>query len=128
MSLRERAEQDLARTLESLDDFGVECLITNPAGDSEFFTVQSGDIHLLLETDVGIPVNNRTVHVSIRISSLTAKGFSIPRSEPDETKNIWIFQFDDLEGNARKFTVLDAMPDRTLGIVTVLLELMKNAA
>ena len=120
------AEADLALTLEDEENgFGWPCAVTNPSGTTENFFVQSGDIHMLLETDADIPVSNRTAHVAVRIASLTARGFDIPRADPDETKNPWIFEFDDINGNVRKFTVSNSEPDRALGVVMIILELIK---
>lgn len=128
-NLRHIAEDDLKITLE--DDqfgFGIECLIDDPDGNSDTFVVQSGDVHLLFDTDTGVPVNNRTAHIAIRIASLYEKGFALPKRQPDESKNIWKFTFQDVNGVLYKFTVADTMPDRTLGIITVILELLKDAA
>ena len=126
MNLREVAEQDLVMTLEDSEmGFGMDCDITNPAGTTETFQVQSGDVHLLLDLDNDSSVSVRTAHVAVRISTLTAKGFGIPKRGPDENKNPWIFEFADANGIKRKFTVVEARPDRSLGIVTIILELIK---
>ena len=128
MNLREQAELDLGLTLE--DDvfgFGVECQIEDPAGTSDTFIVQSGDIHQLLETDTGVPVNNKTAHVSIRIQSLLDKAFGLPQRQPDESGNIWQFTFKDSNGISRKFTIAETLPDKTLGVISVILESLKIA-
>lgn len=127
MNIRELAEKDMELTLEdTVNGFAFACSITNPDKVTESFPVQSGDVHLLLENDTGIPVNNREAHVAIRISSLSAKGFEIPKAQPDESKNLWLFEFADIGGKLRKFTVLDVQPDRTLGLVVISLDLVKS--
>lgn len=127
MNLREQAENDLKMTLED-DDFGFafEATVTNPAGVSAVLKIQSGDVHLLFEPESDIFVAERTAHASMRISSLTAAGLGLPQAEPDENKNPWIIEFPDANDVLRKFTVAEARPDRTLGIVTVILQLIKN--
>lgn len=127
MNLREMAEYDLETTLEDdIHGFGVSATITDPDGNSAVLQVQSGDIHLLLNPDTDVPVSDRIAHISIRISSLTVAGLGIPRAQPDRSKNPWIFQFPDSGGSERKFTVSKSEPDRTLGIVTVILELLED--
>jgi len=126
MNLREIAERDLGQSLEDADKgFAIPATITNPAGTSAELKVQSGDIHLLLDTEDS-RVNNRIAHIAIRISSLTAAALDIPRAVPDESANPWIFEFADISGNIRKFTVAESMPDKTLGLVTVILELITD--
>ncbi len=127
MNLRQQAEADLKLTLEDKDfGFAFEATVTNPAGVSAVLNIQSGDVYLLFEPESGILVANRTAHASMRISSLTAAGLGLPRAEPDESKNPWIIEFPDSNDVLRKFTVVESRPDRTLGIVTIILQLIKN--
>jgi len=129
MNLREQAELDLAATLEDKEHgFGWDCQIDNGAGKTDTFIVQTGDVHLLFDTDTGVPVKNRVAHATIRVSSLLAKGFEMPKRRPAENQNPWIFTFADTAGKSYKFTVADTLPDLTLGLITVVLELLKDAA
>ena len=128
MSLRQQAEQDLAFILEDADrGFAFPATITNPDGVSDQLNVQSGDIHLLYDSDNDMTVSDRKAHVSIRISSLITAGLGIPRADPDTTKNPWLFEFADINGIVRKFIISKSLPDRTLGIVTVILEIIQDA-
>ena len=127
MNLRGQAELDLGLTMEDdVNGFGMSATITNPTGTSAALKIQSGDVHLLFDPETGVSVSNRTAHASIRIASLTAASLGIPRAQPNQNANPWLFEFQDANGNSRKFTVQEARPDRTLGIVTVILEIMKN--
>lgn len=126
MNLRVRAEQDLSRVLEDSKAFGCSVTVTNPENVTATLTGQTGDIHLLFDPETGIPISNRTIHLSLRISSLQAAGLGIPRAVLSEDENPWSFQFEDVNQISRKFTVSESRPDRTLGIVTVILELLKD--
>ena len=127
MNLRDQAERDLAITLEDAEyGYGIEAIVTNPAGDSATLNIQSGDINLLLDTDTGVSVSNREAHAAVRIKSLTEAGLGIPRAKPKQNENPWISEFSDPNGNIRKFTVAESRPDRTLGLITVVLELLKT--
>lgn len=127
MNLREQAELDLALTMEDdVNGFGMLATITNPTGTAAELKIQSGDVHLLFDPETGVSTSNRTAHAAVRIASLMAANLGIPRAQPNQNANPWLFQFQDANGNTRKFTVQEARPDRTLGIVTVILELMKN--
>ena len=125
MSLLRRAEEALELTLEDKKLFGKDIIVTDPAGQTATVSGQVGDIYLLYDNDAG-QVSNRTVHISLRISTLSANNFSIPKEISDESQNPWIFEFADISGQSRKFTVAESRPDRTLGIVTIILELLKD--
>ncbi len=125
MNLREIAELDLALTLEDADNgFGIPATITDTAGTSSIINVQSGDIHVLYDPDTDVKISARTAHISVRIASLTAAGLEMPKAQPDQSKNPYTFEFADSNGVIRKFIVSEARPDRTLGIVTIILELI----
>jgi hypothetical protein len=125
MNLREIAEKDLELTLEDdIHGFGVPATITDPSGTIGVLKVQAGDVHLLFDPDTDIPINNRRIHISIRISSLTKAGLDIPQAQPDESVNPWVFEFADVNRIIRKCTVTESRPNRTLGIVTIILELI----
>ena len=57
---------------------------------------------------------------------MTAAGLGIPSPQPDQNLNPWSVEFPDAVGLVRKFTVSKSEPDRTLGIVTVILELLED--
>ena len=129
MKLREMAEKDLALTLEdSKNGFAIPATISDTQGASAVLNVQAGDIHLLFDPGGEVKVNSRLAHVSVRIASLTAAGLELPKAQPDQSKNPYIFEFADANGVVRKYIVSQASPDRTLGLVTVILELMTDAA
>lgn len=127
MNLREIAELDLKMTLEDdIQGFGIPATVTDPAGTIGNLKVQAGDVHLLFDPDTGISISNRTAHISIRISSLTAEGLGIPQAQSDQSLDPWLFEFADANGNVRKFTVEESRPDRTLGLVTIILGLITD--
>lgn len=120
------AEKDLGITLEDAENgFGMPATVTDPAGNVASLNVQSGDVHLLYDSGTDAKINNRTAHISMRISSLEAAGLAIPRAQPNQNLNPWRFEFADATGKIRKFMVSDVMPDRTLGVVTVIIEFIK---
>lgn len=129
MSILDLAEKDLGMILEDdVNGFGVPCSITNPAGLTvPDIKVQTGDIHLILDMETDAKISNRVVHISARISTLIAEGLEIPRAQPNQSANPWIFEFADVNGVIRKFTVSDSKPDRKMGVVTIILELLKDA-
>jgi hypothetical protein len=119
------AEQDLGNTLEdSVNGFGISATLIDTTGNSAVLNIQSGDVHLLFDTGGDVRVNSRTAHASVRIASLIAAGLEMPKAQPDQSKNPYIFEFADANGASRKFIASQPSPDRTLGIVTVILELM----
>jgi len=123
MGLRQQAEADLAFILE--DDTtggGWPITVTDPDGTSGSLTGISGDISQVIDPDTGTAVSGRLATASLRIASLTAAGLNIPRGIADRSRKPWIVVFDDINGNPYTFKVSESNPDRTLGLVTVILE------
>lgn len=127
MNLREIAEFDLSITLEDDEKgFGVPVKVTDSSGNTADLIAQTGDVHLLYETGNDQNVTNRTPHISLRISSIVAAGLELPSVAVDSTTNPYTFEFTDQNGNIRKYTVTEPRFDLTLGIVTVILDLLKS--
>lgn len=127
MGLRETMESDLGVILED-DVYGPAWLITvtDPAGNTPpAFKGYSNDISQLIDPDTGQAVSGRLASITLRISSLTTAGLGLPVGISNAVGKPWIVQFDDINGNPFKFKVSQSNPDRTLGIVTCLLELYK---
>jgi hypothetical protein len=126
MSLRALAEADLAFILEDkVSGFGWDISVTDPGGNNADVVGSSGDIGIMLDQETGMSVAGRQAHVSIRLSSLEAKGLGIPFKQTDSTKKPWVFTFKDTLGVSRTFAVDEAMPDRTIGVVTCTLSLYR---
>ena len=124
MGLREIAEQDLAVILEdSVFGFGFNISVTDPAGlNVPNLTGYSNDIAQLIDPDTGQAVSGRLASCALRISSLTAAGLALPQGIADASSKPWIVAFDDINGNPFVFKVADSNPDRTIGMVTCILE------
>ena len=121
--LRELAESDLAVILEDdVTGFGWPITVTDPAGLTATLKGQSNDIGQVIDPDTGTAVSGRLATVSIRISSLTAKGLSLPKGIADSGSKPWVIQFDDINGKPYKFKVAQSNPDLGLGLVVCILE------
>lgn len=126
MSLRELAESDLGLILEDgATGFGWPITITDPAGTSGALTGFSDDIAQLIDPDTGQAVSGRMASAALRISSLTQAGLELPRGISDSGSKPWTVSFDDINGNAYLFKVMQSNPDRALGLVTLVLEFYK---
>ncbi len=124
--LREIAEADLATILEDdVGGFAWPITVTNPAGVLANLKGFSADISQVIDPDTGQAVSGRIAWVTLRISSLTAAGFTLPEGVADPKDKPWLIQFDDVNGNSYTFKVGSTNPDRTLGIVRCLLESYK---
>lgn len=122
MNLRLLAEQDLALTLEdSVTGFGWAVTVTDPAGASVDMTGQSHDVGLAIDPDTGIPISGRSCAVTLRTSSIVAAGIAVPNGRPDQSLRPYLVTFNDINGAPYKFKVVDSIPDRVLGIVTLIL-------
>jgi len=126
VGLRQLAETDLGIILEdNTTGFGFSITVTDPSGTVRPLTGFSDDIAQVIDPDTGQVVSGRLASVALRISSLTAAGLSLPEGIADATKKPWLVAFDDINGNPFTFKVMQSNPDRTLGLVTCILELYK---
>lgn len=122
MSLREQAATDLHTILTDQDDFGWPITVTDPDGTSASLVGFSGDIFQTIDPDTGQAIAGRNAHVAISKKSLSDAGLGEPRGIADNTIKPWKVSFDDTNGVTYNFKVLEAMPDRTIGVVTCMLE------
>lgn len=124
MGLRQIAEADLEFILEDeVAGFAFPISVTDPAGTTANFLGFSNDISQAIDPDTGIFVSGRTASATLRISSLSDAGLSLPISIADDSSKPWIIVFDDINGNSYTFKVIEGNPDRALGVVVCLLEL-----
>jgi len=123
MGLREQAEADLAFILEdSVGGDGNLITLTDPNGLVDTFTGFSNDISQVIDPDTGQAVSGRQASITLRISSLYAAGFGLPKQVSDTALKPWVVQFNDINGLPYTFKVSESMPDRALGVVVCMLE------
>lgn len=124
MSLRNIAEADLEYILEDgTYGFGWPITLTDPQGNvSSGLIGYSNDIAQLIDPDTGQLVSGRSASVVLRMSTLTAAGFSLPRGVADQSSKPWIVVFNDIGGASHTFKVIQGDPDRALGIIVCMLE------
>lgn len=120
--LRELAEADLGAILEDgVAGFAVDITLTDPAGTSQVLKGFSNDIAQIIDPETGEIVSGRLATATLRLSSITLPG--VPEGVADASKKPWLAAFDDILGNSYTFKVAKANPDRSLGIIFLILEL-----
>ena len=134
MNLRELAESDLNIILEDdVNGFGWAITLIDPDGQSSDDLVPDGlkgysnDISQVIDPDTGQIVSGRSASVAIRISTLLNNGMTLPVGIADTTLKPWQVVFNDINGNSFTFKVQQSNPDRTLGIVSLLLEFYSDS-
>ena len=126
MGLLEQAEKDLGTILENNSTGGGwPIILTNPQGESKPFIGFSDDIAQVIDPDTGQAISGRLASIALRISSLYAEDFKLPQGIADTKSKPWIVEFNDINGLPYKFTVSQSNPDRTIGLVTCILETYK---
>jgi hypothetical protein len=116
MSLITRAEEFLERSLEDTDYFGWSFTLINPLGETQSdLTGQARHINMLIDIDTGAEVQEEQASVTVRLSSVTI----------GEPKKNWRVTVTDTAGNEYDCYVVEAMPDRTMGLVILKLGLLK---
>ena len=123
MGLRDLAEADLGLILEDAETgFGYPITLTDPSGTVLALTGFSNDIAQVIDPDTGQVVSGRLASVALRISTILSAGLGLPRGIANEKSKPWIVEFNDLRGTPHKFKVFQSNPDRTIGMITLILE------
>lgn len=124
MSLRSTAEADTTRILEDNDTgFGWPITLIDPSDLETELIGYSNDIHEIIDPDTGVSVSGRKVSVALSISSIEAANIPLPYAIADEKTKPFVIKFNDNAGNEHIFKVMESNPDRTLGIITCILEI-----
>ena len=123
MSLRSTAEADTTRILEDgSTGFGWPIKLINPDDTEIELTGFTNDIHELIDPDTGVSVSERRVSIALSISAIEAEDIDIPYNVADENIKPYVIKFNDSAGTEQIFKVMESHPDRTVGMVTCLLE------
>lgn len=124
MGLREVAAADNRAILEdSAGGFGWPITLTDPSGKVASVVGNSGDIAQVIDPQTGMAITGRVAHVAIAMASILAAGFTdLPRAVAEESRRPWVVTFNDIGGTEHTFKVLEALPDRTIGLITCTLE------
>lgn len=124
MSLREIAAADLRGIVENADDFGWPITVIKPDGEERDMVGLSTDIGQTIDPETGIAVVGRKASVALTLVSLET--FGMPVAIASSASKPWRVRFHDIGGcEAREYKVSDTMPDRALGVVTLMLEAYK---
>ena len=129
MGLREIAKADNLFILSGdASGFRWPLQVTNPAGvtmgvDEELYGF-SNDIGQVIDPDTGMAVSGRSALVTIHTQTLLDFFGATPIAIADPASKPWIIRFDDINGEPHTFKVSgQSMPDRALGLITMMLEL-----
>ena len=114
MSLIERSEALLARSLEDPSLWGWPIKLTNLAGDSQELHGQARNISMLIDMESGTEVQQEQSSVTVRLSSV----------EIGDPVKGWRVEVTDTAGTICKTYVVEPFPDRTLGIAVLKLGAM----
>jgi hypothetical protein len=128
MSLRDEAYLDLQEIMHDTVSGGDSCTITNPDGASSVFQCLSNDIHLSIDPGTGDVITARQATISVLISDLILEGFEGVRGIASKTSRPWTVDIADVNSNSHIFKVTESYPDRTVGLMTLFLELYERAS
>ena len=122
MNLQAIAEQDLVATLET---DGQTIKLTSPDSVTVELQAVSNDIGLMLDPETGVPVSGRNCNCTLRISSILAAGMVMPRGIEDGEQLPWIVEYTTVNGETISAKVIASNPDRSLGVISLRLELIE---
>lgn len=118
-SLLDRSEEFLSRSIEDPLIFGSEIVyLRRPDGVRQTGLYgQVRHINLMVDMDSGAEVQHEQISATLRLSSITI-------GEPEKG---WFIKVKDQAGNAYDCYVVEAMPDRTIGVIILKLGLLGSA-
>jgi len=116
MSLIERSEAFLATSLENPDYFGWAFTLINPVGESQALHGQARHINMMIDIETGLDVQQEQASITARLSSITI-------GEPQKN---WKVNLKDTAGNDYTCVVVEAIPDRTMGLIVLKLGLLET--
>jgi len=127
MNLLEQAEKDLSFTVEDKDNgFGISIIIVNKNGtrygENGELIAKTQDIGFFIDPGSDVGVQDRTVWIDLRLSTLKTLGVNIPK-----TKDGWKIIYTDKQGDTWNFAIELAAPDRTLGLLKLHLKFLTTA-
>ena len=129
MSLWDVAERDLADTLEDTAQGFGKTIRLQPPGDpaaAEDLSGQAIDVAQTQDPETGIMIAGRTASVVLRIRTILAHFDSIPVGVSDPNSEPWLVTVADSEGTDITYKVASSLRDRSLGTVTLELELWRS--
>ena len=132
--MRRLAESDLGTILEDgVTGFGWPVSLTNPAGLTIQLVGFSNDIAQVIDPETGQAISGRSANCALRTSTIKTLGtaldpaFGIPQGISDTSAKPWIVNFLDINDAEHQFKVVQSNPDRTLGLISCLLEIYETA-
>lgn len=147
--LRAQAATDLQAFLgDSVAGFGNAITVTAPSGASKVITGFSTDISLTIDPSTGQQVMGRAASVALPMAAIlgsvpvsamggansvmsgadqiVAPGFGmLPKGIDDKKSNPWRVSFADALGKVWEFKVTEAIPDRAIGCLVLMLDAYK---
>jgi hypothetical protein len=119
MGLREQAALDSQAILEdATSGFGWPFTLTSPAGVVTVLVGYTTDVAVTIDPETGQAVSGRKASVAVSIRSLPA----LPVAVAETAERPWLVRFADIQGVSSTWKVIDALPDRAVGVVVLLLE------
>jgi len=121
MTLYDRVVKNTTRILTRADGFTVPVVFTSPAGVEYSTRGFFIDVSLDINPATGLPMVARKSAFSF--SRYTSDNTDLfPTENPADTAGTWKATFSNSLGESQEWAIESVMPDRTLGMYTVLLK------
>jgi len=117
MSLKDQAPINARAALESMVDFGAPVTLTSPAGVASAMRGYTTDISATIDPETGQAVTGRRASAVLSLLSLT----ELPVAVHDSDERPWLVTMADATGALSTWKVIEVRPDRSMGIVVLIL-------
>jgi hypothetical protein len=100
----------------------VPITLTSPAGVATIVPGFPTDVSESVDPETGVVVSGHQAAVAISLLALIAAGVEMPTGVVEKSRRPWLVAFTDATGEAHTWKVVEALPDRTVALVRLLLE------
>jgi hypothetical protein len=118
LGLREQAALDCQSMLGDTSGFGWPFTLTSPSGVVAELVGFATDVGQTIDPDTGQAVAGRRGSVAASLLELT----EVPVAVADSDRRPWLVTFENIQGVASTWKVIEVLPDRAAGVVVLLLE------
>jgi hypothetical protein len=126
MGLRDIAAADAKLIAEDVaGGFGCDFLLVDPDGRQVALKGLDQDIAAFIDPETGVGVSGRMASMVVPMKAMEEAGIALPRGVADEGSSVWMVFATNVLGKQRKWKVAEVRPDATIGLTTLLLEVMR---
>lgn len=122
MSILEKARRDMQQIVESDSGFATDVVLTRPDNSQSIEIRAFASTHRIsVNPETGQLINAKNVHFSVSESTLQDSSYSVRNASNEVALKGHLITFTDSAGIERTYSINEAWPDETLGLIVCML-------